>query len=57
MTYSLLEGTISTLYSSIYTHGLLSKKIDDSFDFINYGLLIVVEFLEYAKNDILKIKF
>lgn len=52
MAFSLLSGTIIHMYTLIYSHSLLAKNIEDSFEFINYSFNIVISFLQRVKQDI-----
>ena len=56
LTSSLLRGTLTTMLSTIYSHGLLAKDIEASFTFINNGFMLIVEFLNTVKSDISEIK-
>jgi len=52
LVFSLIRGTTLHIYSTLYTHALLAEDINLSFEYINHGLLVVVEFLMRVKSDI-----
>lgn len=55
MVYSLLNGTMMLMFSSIYTHALGNGENEKSIQFINDSFDIVKEFLEISKKDIKEI--
>lgn len=56
MISSLLNGTLSHMFLTMYTHALMSKELDESFRFIEYGFSVVKEFLEFVEKENKKIK-
>lgn len=52
MTSTLLNGTLSHMFSTTYTHALMSKDFDEALKYIEHGLKVVKEFVLFVKKDI-----
>jgi hypothetical protein len=54
--YSLVSGTLKSMYSRIYTTSMNSKNEQETYVYINNSLKIVINFLNYVNNEINKYK-
>ncbi|MEA3352649.1 MAG: 6-hydroxymethylpterin diphosphokinase MptE-like protein [Campylobacterota bacterium] len=51
LTFTLLSGTMASMYSTIYAHSMAHNNSEEAMSFVNNGFKIVSSFLDEVKND------